>query len=181
MSPLVCVWLKGPGASYPLAIPRATMERSIDFSEVTNYDFDVRGADLVLKLFQGDIVTYIRVFSENVASSANAMLPKRTLVAARTKAIEAGAVQEVIEDASSNVVVATLPTPKKVSDTTNKFKTNSLTRLTADQVREIRANWEDTVKACGTKNAAAIQLAKVYNCSPKNIYAIIYRYSWSHI
>lgn len=155
------------------------MERSIDFSEVTNYDFDVRGADLVLKLFQGDIVTYIRVFSDSVASSASAMLPKRTLVAAKTAVL--GPLETVPEEAPAKVAVATLSTAAKPSNTVAKFKGNSLTRLTADQVREIRANWEDTVKACGTKNSAAIQLAKVYNCSPKNIYAIIYRYSWSHI
>lgn len=155
------------------------MERSIDFSEVTNYDFDVRGADLVLKLFQGDIVTYIRVFTDNVASSASAMMPKRALTAAKTAALRP--VEAVLEEAPAKVAVATLSTATKPSNTVTKFKGNSLTRLTADQVREIRANWEDTVKACGTKNSAAIQLSKVYNCSPKNIYAIIYRYSWSHI
>lgn len=159
--------------------PLTTMERSIDFSEVTNYDFDVRGADLVLKLFQGDIVTYIRVFTDSVASSASAMLPKRTLVAAKTAAVRP--VEAVLEEAPVNVAVATLPTAVELPKSVTKFKGNSLTRLTADQVREIRANWEDTVKACGTKNSAAIQLSKVYNCSPKNIYAIIYRYSWSHI
>jgi hypothetical protein len=155
------------------------MERSIDFCEVTNYDFDVRGADLVLKLFQGDIVTYVRVFANNVASSASAVLPKRALVAA--KATAGPPLETLLEEAPAKVAVAALPTATTPPKTVTKFKTNSLTRLTADQVKEIRANWEDTVKACGTKNSAAIQLAKIYNCSPKNIYAIIYRYSWSHI
>lgn len=152
------------------------MERSIDFSEVTNYDFDVRGADLVLKLFQGDIVTYVRVFADGVTNSASAMLPSRSLAAVAT---QPGGM--ILEEAPAKVAVGTLPAIPKPAQATTKFKSTSLTRLTADQVREIRANWEDTVKACGTKNAAAIQLAKIYNCSPKNIYAIIYRYSWSHI
>lgn len=158
------------------------MERSIHFSEVTNYDFDVTGADLVLKLFQGDdIVTYIRVFTDKVANSATSILPRKTLVAARTAPIASESVASPPVESADAVVVATFPTIKVPAKAATKFKSSSLTRLTADQVREIRANWEGTVKACGTKNAAAIQLAKVYNCSPKNIYAIIYRYSWSHI
>lgn len=170
------------GIPHPLSpYPRTIMERSIEFSEVTSYDFDVRGADLVLKLFQGDITTYIRIFSDRVASSAGNLLPKKTLVAARTSSTALESIESPPVESAETVVVATLPIVKAPVKSATKFKSSSLTRLTADQVREIRANWEGTVKACGTKNAAAIQLAKVYNCSPKNIYAIIYRYSWSHI
>jgi hypothetical protein len=157
------------------------MERSFEFCEVTNYDFDVKGADLVLKLFQGDIITHIRIFADGMVNSAGNLRPKKTLVAARTVSAALAPAESTSDESATAVVVATLPATKALPRTATKFKTSSLTRLTADQVKEIRANWEDTVKACGTKNAAAIQLAKVYNCSPKNIYAIIYRYSWSHI
>ena len=54
-------------------------------------------------------------------------------------------------------------------------------RLSEQDVKEIRQNWDATVKACGSKNAAADQLGRIYNCSAKNIYAIIYRYSWANI
>ena len=55
------------------------------------------------------------------------------------------------------------------------------TRLNEEQVKEIRSTWEETVKRCGSKNAAADELASKYGCSAKNIYAIIYRYSWANI
>lgn len=55
------------------------------------------------------------------------------------------------------------------------------TRLNEEQVKEIRSTWEETIKKCGSKNAAADELASKYGCSAKNIYAIIYRYSWANI
>lgn len=54
-------------------------------------------------------------------------------------------------------------------------------KMTAEKVKEIRSVWDQTVKACCTKNAAAEKLAKIYGCSAKNIYAIIYRYSWTSV
>lgn len=54
-------------------------------------------------------------------------------------------------------------------------------KMTADAVRQIRSEWEETVSKCGTKNAAAAELGKLYGCSAKNIYAIVYKYSWAHI
>lgn len=58
---------------------------------------------------------------------------------------------------------------------------NHRTKMTADQVKEIRSAWDQMVKRYGTKTAAAEQLAQTYGCSSKNIYAIIYRYSWATV
>lgn len=58
---------------------------------------------------------------------------------------------------------------------------NARAKMTVEKVREIRSNWDQTVKACKTKTAAAERLAKIYGCSSKNIYAIIYKYSWASV
>lgn len=55
------------------------------------------------------------------------------------------------------------------------------TRMTIEKVKEIRAKWEETVRNCGTKNAAAAAMAKIYDCSAKNIFAIVYKYSWANV
>lgn len=62
-----------------------------------------------------------------------------------------------------------------------KPRKTSARRLNEDQVKEIRSTWEETVKRCGSRNAAAEDLASKYGCSAKNIYAIIYKYSWANI
>jgi hypothetical protein len=129
------------------------MERVLDFSDVTSYDFSLMGSGMTLELLQGDVVTKIRI-ETNKSSARPVSTRQKSIVGVVTK---------------SNT-----PSPPKH----RKFP---LTRLNESQVKEIRSNWDATVKACGTKNAAADQLAKVYNCSAKNIYAIIYRYSWANV
>lgn len=121
------------------------MERTIDFSNVTSYDFSLVGPNLVLKLLQGDTVTRINI----EAGSANHV--KETTVKKTAKFLPA------------------------------KIKRSSATKMTEEKVKEIRSTWDSVVKACGTKTAAAEKLSKIYNCSAKNIYAIIYKYSWAHV
>lgn len=132
-----------------------TMERVLDFSDVTDYDFSLMGSDMILKLFQGDVVTKIR--------------------------IETGKALPVVTNSIASGGMIERDTVKQAPVATVRRKKLPVARLNESQVREIRSNWEATVKACGTKNAAADQLAKVYQCSAKNIYAIIYRYSWANI
>lgn len=69
--------------------------------------------------------------------------------------------------------------PSKIQP--RKVRTSGSTKMTENAVREIRTTWDSIVQACGTKSAAAEKLAKIYNCSAKNIYAIIYKYSWAHV
>ena len=133
------------------------MERVLDFSDVTSYDFSLTGSDMILKLFQGDVVTKIRIETDKAISAVTNV---------------------ITEDRSEKTPVAVIQRGSMIAP---RRKRAPLTRLSETQVKEIRSNWEATVKACGTKNAAADQLAKVYNCSAKNIYAIIYRYSWANI
>jgi hypothetical protein len=134
------------------------MERTLDFSDVTHYDFSLMGSEMVLKLFQGDIITRIHIGGGKAVSVvANALEPEPVTAT----------VARIVQRKETTAPVRRKRVP--------------LSRLTEDQVREIRANWEATVKACGTKNAAANQLSRVYDCSAKNIYAIIYRYSWTNI
>jgi hypothetical protein len=113
---------------------------------------------MILKLFQGDIVTKIRIETDKAAAVVNTI----------------GSRQD-----SDRTPVATIRAAQAAD--TPRRKRVPLTRLNAEQVKEIRDNWDATVKACSTKNAAAEQLAKIYNCSAKNIYAIIYRYSWANV
>lgn len=113
-----------------------TMERTLDFSDVLGYDFSMTGPDMLLKLFQSDVTTNIKI------------------VINKTEAA-------IVNDSKQN-----------------KSKINTRAKMTPEKVREIRSNWDQTVKACGTKTAAAERLAKIYGCSSKNIYAIIYKYSW---
>jgi hypothetical protein len=129
--------------------PTRTMERTLDFNEVTDYGFSLMGADMVLSLFQGDVVTKI-----HIETTKNKPLAKSKII---EKHVDAEPVVKV------------------------RARKATQTKLTEDQVKDIRANWEQTVKACGTKTAAAEKLGQIYNCSPKNIYAIIYKYSWAHI
>lgn len=112
------------------------MERTLDFSDVLGYDFSMTGPDMLLKLFQPDVTTNIKI------------------VINKTEAA-------IVGDSKRN-----------------KSKINTRAKMTPEKVREIRSNWDQTVKACGTKTAAAERLAKIYGCSSKNIYAIIYKYSW---
>lgn len=133
------------------------MERVLDFSDVTSYDFNLSGNDMILKLFQGDVVTKIRIETDKAISDVTNIISRQPQK------------KEPVASIQSNAVI---PTSRKRSPAT---------RLNEVQVKEIRNNWEATVKACGTKNAAADQLAKIYNCSAKNIYAIIYRYSWANV
>lgn len=136
------------------------MERVLDFSDVTSYDFSLMGSGMILKLFQGDVVTKICIGTGQGQSSAK---PKSIPVKVNTSQAQRQAVVGVV---TKNNEARTTKTKRILNET---------------QVREIRNNWNETVKACGTKNAAADQLAKIYNCSAKNIYAIIYRYSWANI
>lgn len=133
------------------------MERVLDFSDVTSYDFNLTGNDMILKLFQGDVVTKIRIETDRAIADV-----RNTL---------SGEKHEKPPMSTVSHIATVTPRRKRVP----------LTRLNETQVKEIRENWEATVKACGTKNAAADQLAKVYSCSAKNIYAIIYRYSWTNV
>jgi hypothetical protein len=133
------------------------MERVLDFSDVTSYDFSLMGPDMILELFQGDVVTKIRIGTDKTKAK-----PEKVIANIATQ-------QQTVINAVSRP-----PQPLK-------HRKIPLTRLNETQVKEIRGNWEATVQACGTKNAAADQLAKVYNCSAKNIYAIIYRYSWANV
>ena len=127
-----------------LVIRTSIMERTLDFSDVTNYDFSMVGPDMILKLFQGDTVTKIRI---------------------ETGKVVANKIKSLTEQSLEQVTV----------------KRKASTKMTQEQVMEIRKNWDQTVKACGTKNAAAERLSKIYSCSAKNIYAIIYKYSWAHV
>lgn len=136
------------------------MERVLDFSDVTSYDFSLMGSDMILKLFQGDVVTKIRIETGKATSTVTNSLTSNAIT----------------ERAAAIVGKAEHP-----STVITRRKRLPVARLNESQVREIRSNWEATVKACGTKNAAAEQLSKVYQCSAKNIYAIIYRYSWANI
>lgn len=111
---------------------------------------------MILKLFQGDVVTSIRIETDKAISAVSNV---------------------ITEERPSKAPIAVV----KRSQTAVIPKRNHAARLTETQVKEIRNNWEVTVKACGSKNAAADQLAKVYDCSAKNIYAIIYRYSWANV
>lgn len=132
------------------------MERVLDFSDVTSYDFSLTGPDMILKLFQGDVVTKIRIETDKAISAVSNV---------------------ITEERPSKAPVAVV----KRSRTAVAPRRNHAARLNETQVKEIRNNWDATVKACGSKNAAADQLAKVYDCSAKNIYAIIYRYSWANV
>jgi hypothetical protein len=129
------------------------MERVFDFSNVTNYDFRLVGSNIILKLFQGDIITKICIETDKTNSMA--------------------------DEAHKKISTATIHRNKEKQIT--KRKRVPLTRLNEFQVKEIRNDWDATVKACGSRNAAAEQLATIYNCSAKNIYAIIYRYSWVNV
>jgi len=115
---------------------------------------------MILKLFQGDVVTKIRIETGKATSTVTNSLTSNAIT----------------ERAAAIVGKAEHP-----STMITRRKRLPVARLNESQVREIRNNWEATVKACGTKNAAAEQLSKVYQCSAKNIYAIIYRYSWANI
>lgn len=140
------------------------MERVLDFSDVTSYDFSLMGSDMVLKLFQGDVVTKIRIGTD------------RPVTVALNSVTEKKPVEHAIPVAVGGSVQRKIPSAPAI-----KRKRLPIARLNETQVKEIRSNWDATVKACGTKNAAAEQLAKIYHCSAKNIYAIIYRYSWANI
>lgn len=127
------------------------MERTINFSDVISYDFNVIGSDMFLELSQQDSETKIKI------------------------AIRTADKGKPISDQMKLL-------PAAISHNTAVTKKRNLrTKMTEEAVKEIRSNWEQVVKACGTKNAAAERLAKIYNCSSKNIYAIIYRYSWAHV
>jgi hypothetical protein len=128
------------------------MERTLDFSDVISYDFSLAGPNMVLELSQPDVTTTIKIAVGSIGRLA----------------VEAVSSQPPTEDQRPAIVGG-------------RVKRAKSTKMTADSVREIRANWDQTVKACGTKNAAAERLAKIYGCSAKNIYAIIYKYSWAHV
>lgn len=139
------------------------MERVLDFSDVTSYDFNLIGPDMILKLFQGDVVTKIRIETDKALSTVvNSVADNVTT-------------EEQVESAPVATIVKTETTSSP------RRKRVPQLRLQVAQVREIRNNWDATVKACGSKTAAAERLASVYKCSVKNIYAIIYRYSWAHV
>lgn len=154
------------------------MERVLDFSDVTSYDFSLMGADMVLKLFQGNVVTKIRIGTDKNSQNIKA-IQDRAVVATNAPAMAAPVKQVAV--AGTKPVVMGLIRKDEPKPVPSRQKRVPLTRLTEAQVKEIRQNWDATVKACGTKNAAADQLGRVYNCSAKNIYAIIYRYSWANI
>lgn len=137
------------------------MERVLDFSDVTSYDFNLVGPDMILKLFQGDVVTKIRIETDKALSAV------------------VKSVADTKESQAKSAPVATIS--KTETSSLPRRKRVPQLRLQVAQVREIRDNWDATVKACGSKAAAAEQLANVYKCSVKNIYAIIYRYSWAHV
>lgn len=120
--------------------PSKNMERTLDFSGVTSYDFSLSGSDMLLELTQQDVITKIKVEIQKTGQTI------KTFVG---------------------------PPVEK--------KRGRPAKMTAEQVREIRSEWEKNVNIFGTKSAAAEHLAKIYGCSSKNIYAIIYRYSWNHV
>lgn len=140
------------------------MERVLDFSDVTSYDFSLMGSGMILKLFQGDVITKIHIDTGKPTSVVSNRIKETSSVATL---VENKLIEKQPEVAPAAMVV--------------KRKRFPVGRLNENQVKEIRGNWDATVKACGSRNAAADQLAKVYNCSAKNIHAIIYRYSWTHI
>lgn len=142
------------------------MERVLDFSDVTSYDFSLMGSGMILKLFQGDVITKIQIDTGKPTTVVSNRIQHQKAVAER-----ANQLTSLIEEKQ----------PTTVSGSVIKRRKLPIARLNVNQVKEIRSNWEATVKACGSRNAAAEQLSRIYNCSAKNIHAIIYRYSWTHV
>ena len=153
------------------------MERVLDFSDVTSYDFSLMGPDMVLKLFQGNVVTKIRIGTDKNIETPKPIQQNRPIAVAANAPIPV----KQVAGASIKPAVVGLIRKEEVASAPTRQKRVPLTRLTETQVKEIRQNWDATVKACGTKNAAADQLGRIYKCSAKNIYAIIYRYSWANV
>lgn len=151
------------------------MERTINFSGVTGYDLSVNGANLTLNLFQDDILTSIKIFAKQVTDSTASIISTIPTQVPNEKPNHSLPLKKP-KVTLKKIVTPVLPSSIAIAEKPVRLKTRA--NLNADQVREIRENWEQTVKACGTKTAAADQLSKVYNCSAKNIYAIIYRHSW---
>ena len=136
---------------------------------------------MVLKLFQGNVVTKIRIGTDKNSEVPTPMQQRQPVMAAIKAAtvIAAPTGQTVLTTAKPTVIGLIRKDETVMSPV--KRKKAPVARLTESPVKEIRENWDATVKACGTKNAAAEQLGRIYNCSAKNIYAIIYRYSWANI
>jgi len=145
------------------------MERILDFCDVTSCDLSLSGPGLVLRLSQGDVVTKIRIGTDKFAETHPPVKAITNTVSVTPAA--PGRQQAVVGLIEKSASVALAGKSKRVPQR----------RLNEQDVREIRQNWDATVKACGSKNAAADQLGRIYNCSAKNVYAIIYRYSWVNI
>lgn len=128
---------------------------------------------MVLQLFQGNVVTKIRIGTGKTDQDPKPVQQKHPVMASIGTHSAVASVKPA--------VVGLIRKNEQALSPSVRPKKSSLTRLTASQVKEIRENWDATVKACGTKNAAADQLGRIYNCSAKNIYAIIYRYSWANV
>lgn len=155
------------------------MERLLSFCNVTTYDLNCDGQSIVLKLIQGDLTTSIRIVSSEDESIMAMAQPVTQKAIAAGKVLQAATISPKKRLAAVKEEIAEAAKDER---SPVKVKSPSVARLNEDQVKEIRANWDQTVKACGgKKGAAAQQLAKIYDCSAKNIYAIIYRYSWNHI
>lgn len=156
------------------------MERTLDFNNVTSYDFDLAGPDMTLRLFQGDTITSIKI----EVTKDTARITNRATRAPKKLSSDAGST--VLKKASLGATrrpSSHLLAPEKESKTVGVKVTKKIqhSRMTEDKVKEIRAKWDQAVEECKTKTAAAERFAKIYNCSAKNIYAIIYRYSWAGI
>lgn len=145
------------------------MERTLDFCDVTSYDFSLSGPDLTLRLFQGDVVTKIRIGTSGSLGNVCFM---------RSDASPVSVIPATNRSSQAVVGLIEKTAPAAIG---GRLKRVPQRRLSEQDVKEIRQNWDATVKACGSKNAAADQLGRIYNCSAKNIYAIIYRYSWANI
>lgn len=139
------------------------MQRSIDFSGVTDYDLDLGTSGLTLKISQGGTVTKIHI---NQAPESKEVATPYSC-----------SVREII---NRSVNPSGKSRPVKRSQKLKSW-TPGETKLTKDQVIEIRQLWPEVLSEHGSKNKAYKTLGNVYGCSPANISLIIQGKTWSNI
>ena len=137
------------------------MIRKIKFDSVSDYEIVYTGADLALKIIQPDNVeTIVNVAVGNMVDLA-----------------------EQLQKAATSIQPQKKREPKTIDLTsTARSSAKGVTvKLKEEDVRYIKASFNEMVEVTGSDTAAAKIFAKRFKCSYQNILAINAGRSWKHI
>ena len=150
---------------------------TIEFSNISHYDIDIQPTGVYLTIHTHQNTTH--TIKANVKPS---LVSQATVQASTTIApvVEAKKKPEVISVHKNASTTNSKPQPnhgKNIYDP----KTGRWSKLTADQVAEIKGIWPELYAEYNSVRKATAFLGEVYNCTAANIEMIVKGRTWKYV